>query len=151
PLGRRRPFMLAAFWPLGFCLALVAFMPNLWTAMLIILAFYFAYYVYEPPYRGLYPDLVPPSLYGRSQSVQHIMRGAALGSALVGGGFLFKVWHPAPFLLAAAVTSVACGGAIVLVGEEGGQSRVFNGIRSYVRLSWHIFRREPEVRMLLTA
>src|SRR5439155_1129820 len=54
PLGRRRPFMLAALGPLGFCLLLMPFMPNLWTTTLIVLAFFFAYYVYEPPYRGLY-------------------------------------------------------------------------------------------------
>src|SRR5919204_6420788 len=52
PLGRRRPFMLAALPALGFCLALMAFMPSLWTTTLIVLAFFFAYYVYEPPYRG---------------------------------------------------------------------------------------------------
>ena len=49
--------MLAAIGPLGFCLALMAFMPSIWTTALIVLAFFFAYYVYEPPYRGLYPDL----------------------------------------------------------------------------------------------
>ena len=63
PMGRRRPFMLVALGPLGFCLALVAFMPSLWLMTLILLAFFFAYYVYEPPYRGLYPDLLPPSEY----------------------------------------------------------------------------------------
>src|SRR5262245_23427612 len=31
PMGRRRPFMLAAVPPLGFCLAVMAFMPNIWT------------------------------------------------------------------------------------------------------------------------
>src|SRR4051812_32839489 len=68
PLGRRRPFMLAALGPIGFCLALLAFVPTLWTTTLIVLAFYFAYYVYEPPYRGLYPDVLASSTYGRSQS-----------------------------------------------------------------------------------
>jgi MFS family permease len=151
PLGRRRPFMLAALGPMGFCLALVAFMPTLWTTTLIVLAFYFAYYIYEPPYRGLYPDLLHQSVFGRSQSVQHIMRGTALGIALVGGGFLFHFWHAAPFLLAAFVTTAACGAAIVFVREEGGESRVFHGVRSYVRVSWHIFRKEPEVRRFLAA
>ena len=42
---------------MGFCLLLMPFMPNLWTTTLIVLAFFFAYYVYEPPYRGLYPDI----------------------------------------------------------------------------------------------
>jgi MFS family permease len=151
PHGRRRPFMMAALGPMAFCLALMAFMPTLWTTTLIVLAFYFAYYVYEPPYRGLYPDLVPPSLYGRSQSVQHLMRGAALGIALVGGGFLFHAWRPAPFLLAAVMTTAACGGAIVLLREEGGRSRVFKGVRSYLVTSWCIFREEPEVRRFLAA
>src|SRR5919108_4500410 len=75
PLGRRRPFMLVAIPPMAFCLALVAFMPNVWTTALLVFAFFFAYYLYEPPYRGLYPDVLPESVYGRSQSVQHILRG----------------------------------------------------------------------------
>jgi MFS family permease len=79
------------------------------------------------------------------------MRGIALGIALVGGGFLFHWWHPAPFLLAALVTTTACGGAIALVREEGGSSRVFRGVRSYLRTSWSILREEPEVRRFLAA
>jgi MFS family permease len=149
PIGRRRPFMLVAVPALGFCLALVAFMPTIWTIALIIGGFYFAYYVYEPPYRGLYPDLLPEREYGRSQSVQHVLRGAAIGCALVGGGFLFKLWHPGPFVLAAVVTTVACGGVVLLVREPVGHDRVFRGLRAYVRTSWQIFRQEPDVRMFL--
>jgi MFS family permease len=151
PMGRRRPFMLAAVGPLGFCLAIVAFMPSIWTVTLIVLAFFFAYYVYEPPYRGLYPDLLHESVYGRSQSVQHILRGLAIGIALVGGGFLFAHYRPGPFLLAAVVTSASCAAVIVLTREDGGHERVFRGIRAYVQMSWHLFRREPQVRMFLTA
>lgn len=149
PLGRRRPFLIAALPGLAFCLALVSFMPTIWTMALVIFAFYGAYYVYEPPYRGLYPDLLPEGLYARSQGVQHVMRGAAIGCALVGGGFLFKVWRPGPFLLAAVVTTAACGAVVVLVDEHGGHDRVFRGFRAYVRTSWQLFRQEPEVRMFL--
>jgi MFS family permease len=152
PMGRRRPFMLAALGPIGFCLAIVAFMPNIWTVTLIVLAFFFAYYVYEPPYRGLYPDVLHESMYGRSQGVQHVMRGIALGIALVGGGFLFHVWRPAPFLLAAVATTAACGSAIVFVHEEAGEgSRVFRGVRNYVQTSWRVFHDVPEVRRFLLA
>src|SRR5919198_641032 len=101
PMGRRRPFMLVALWPLAFCLALVAFMPRLWLMTLMLLGFFFAYYVYEPPYRGLYPDLLPQKEYGRSQGVQHLLRGLAIGTGLIGGGLLFDVWHPAPFMITA--------------------------------------------------
>jgi maltose/moltooligosaccharide transporter len=151
PLGRRRPFMLAALPPLGFTLLLMPFMPNLWTTTLIVLAFFFAYYVYEPPYRGLYPDLLPQSTYGRAQGIQHVLRGIALGLALVGGGFLLKAWRPAPFVLAAFVTVAACGAAIVFVKEDGGHGRVFEGVRAYLVRSWRILKEEGEVRRFLLA
>jgi MFS family permease len=151
PLGRRRPFMLAALGPLGFTLLLMPFMPNLWTTTMIVLAFFFAYYVYEPPYRGLYPDLLPQSTYGRAQGIQHVLRGIALGAALVGGGFLLKAWQAAPFVLAAFVTAAACGAAILFVREDGGHGRVFEGVGAYLRRSWYVLVEEPEVRRFLIA
>jgi MFS family permease len=151
PLGRRRPFMLVALGPMGFCLALVAFMPNLWTMTLVLLAFFFAYYVYEPPYRGLYPDLLDPQTYGRAQGVQHIMRGIALGAGLVGGGFLLDIWHPFPFLVAAVVTTAACGACVALVREDGGYGAVYEGTREYLSRSWRVLQRFPEVRAFLAA
>ena len=151
PLGRRRPFMLVGIGPMAFCLLLIPFMPNLWTTTLLVLAFYFAYYLYEPPYRGLYPDVLPPSAYGRAQGVQHVLRGIALGIALVGGNFLLKVWQPAPFLTAAFVTSAACGLTILLVREDGGHGRVFAGFWAYIKQSWNIFWQEGDVRRFLIA
>src|ERR1041385_1822031 len=150
PLGRRRPFMLVALGPIGFCLALVAFMPTLWLMTLILLAFFFAYYLYEPPYRGLYPDLLPPSEDGRAQGVQHLLRGLAIGAGLIGGGLLFDAWHPAPFLIASIGTVAACGAAIVFVREPpGATNRVFEGVRAYVAQSMRILRSEREVRRFL--
>jgi MFS family permease len=149
PFGRRRPFMVVALPPFAFCLALIAFMPRLWLMTLLLMAFFFAYYVYEPPYRGLYPDLLPQSEYGRSQGIQHLLRGFAIGAGLVGGGFLFSIWEPAPFLIASVVVTAACAVPIVFVREPGGSNRVFEGVRSYVSHSWQIFQREPEVRRFL--
>jgi MFS family permease len=151
PLGRRRPFMLVGVGPMAFCLLLMPFMPNLWTVVLMVLCFYFAYYLYEPPYRGLYPDVLPPEAYGRAQGVQHVLRGIALGIALVGGNFLLKVWAPAPFLAAAVVTGGACGLTILLVREDGGHGRVFEGFLAYIKQSWHIFWGDGDVRRFLIA
>ncbi len=151
PIGRRKPFMLAAIGPLAFCLALMAFMPSLWTTTLIVLAFFFAYYVYEPPYRGLYPDLLHEAIYGRAQGAQHLMRGLALGTAVLGGLGLFHLWHPAPFLLAAVVVSAACAAPVALVREVGGDERVFEGVGTYLRHSWKVFSANPNVRRFLIA
>src|ERR671937_159953 len=151
PLGRRRPFMLVAIGPIAFCLVLMPFMPNLWTTALVVFAFFFAYYVYEPPYRGLYPDLLPSDVFGKAQGVQHVLRGLALGGALVGGGFLLDLWTPAPFLVAALVTTLACGAVIVFVREDGGHGRVFRGFRAYLSTSWRIVREESDVRSVLVA
>jgi MFS family permease len=151
PLGRRRPFMLAALGPIGFCLLMMPFMPNLWTSAVIVLAFFFAYYIYEPPYRGLYPDLVPPSHFGRAQSVQHVLRGIAILLALVGGGLLLKVWSASPFVVAALLTTAACGATIAWTREEGGHNRVFDGVRAYVSRSWRLVHAEPDVRRFLIA
>lgn len=151
PLGRRRPFMLVALGPMAFSLALLAFMPSFWTMALIVFAFFFAYYVYEPPYRGLYPDLLPGDRYGSSQGVQHVLRGTALGAALVGGGFLFHVWHPWPFLVAAIVVTAACAVPVLWVREDGGHGRVYRGVRAYLRTSWDVFHAERLVRRFLVA
>lgn len=151
PMGRRRPFMLAAVGPIGFCLALLAFMPSLWTTALLVFAFFFAYYVYEPPYRGLYPDVLPDGMFGRAQGVQHLFRGVALGAALIGGGVLFHLWRPAPFLAASVIVTAACLVPIVLVREDGGHGQVFEGVGTYVRHSWRVLRRNPDVGKFLLA
>jgi MFS family permease len=151
PLGRRRPFMLVATGPIVFCLALMAFMPSFWTTTLVVLAFFFAYYVYETPYRGLYPDVLPDRVFGRSQSVQHVFRGIAIGGGLIGGLALFDLWHPAPFLLASLTVAIACLVPVVFVREDGGHGRVFEGVRVYLRHSWRIFRSDRDVAVFLAA
>ena len=143
--------MLVAVGPMTFALALLAFMPNLWTTALMLSALFFAYYVYEPPYRGLYPDVLPESVFGRAQGVQHVLRGVAIGGALIGGGYLFHAWHPAPFLVAAGVVACACLVPILLVTEDGGHGRVFEGVRTYVAQSWGVLRENRDVTTFLVA
>jgi MFS family permease len=151
PLGRRRPFMLVAVGPMMFALALIAFMPNLWTTALMLFGLFFAYYVYEPPYRGLYPDVLPERVFGRAQGVQHVFRGLAIAGGLIGGGYLFHLWRPAPFLVASGVVTVACLVPILFVTEDGGHGRVFEGVRTYVAHSWRVLRSNRDVATFLVA
>lgn len=149
--GRRRPFMTLALAPMAVALASVAFMSSFHATALALFAFFFAYYVYEPPYRGLYPDLLSPEVFGRAQGVQHVFRGAALGGALVGGGFLLAVWEPAPFVLAAAVVLVACSAVIAFVREDPGAEPEHSRLRSHLAAPWRVVRRERNVRRFLIA
>jgi MFS family permease len=151
PLGRRRPFMLLALAPMAVALAVLPLMPGFQATALALFAFFFAYYIYEPPYRGLYPDLVPDDYFGRAQGVQHVLRGLALGAALVGGGFLLSVWEPFPFVLAAGVTLVSCGAVIVLVHERVTPAAGFERFRSILAAPWRIVSRERNVRRFLIA
>lgn len=150
-LGRRRPFMLLALLPMGVTLTLVAFMDNLAAAALALFGFFFAYYIYEPPYRGLYPDLLPDTVYGRAQGVQHLFRGAAIGGALVTGGILLGVWAPFPFLVAAWITVVTCGSVVLLVRERRSVKREYEQFRTALAAPWRIVRREKNVRRFLIA
>ena len=152
PLGRRRPFMLAALGPMAFALALLAFMPNLWTTALMLFGLFFAYYVYEPPYRGLYPDVLPDSVFGRAQGVQHVFRGIAIGGALIGGGY------PLPSLAPGAVPRRGRGrrrrpasSRSSSSREDGGHGRVFEGVRPTCAHSWRVLRANRDVATFLVA
>ena len=150
-LGRRRPFMVLALGPMAASLALVAFMHSFGATTLALFAFFFAYYIYEPPYRGLYPDLLPDTYFGRAQGVQHLYRGVALGGALVGGGFLLDVWQPFPFVLAAGITLLACGAVVVLVQEPAAGAPEYERLRTYLAAPLRVVRRERDVRRFLFA
>jgi MFS family permease len=152
PLGRRRPYMLFAIGPMSLSLAMLAFMPSLWSTAFVFFAFCFCYYLYEPPYRGLYPDLLPDYVFGRAQGAQHVMRGAALGGALVLGGILLHIWEPFPFLLAAVITAISCGAVVVLVAETGlSRKRTYDDLRTYLATPYRILVREKNVRRFLIA
>jgi MFS family permease len=151
PLGRRRPFMLLALGPMAVSLSLVAFVHSFSGIALALFAFFFAYYIYEPPYRGLYPDLLPDTYFGRAQGIQHLFRGAALGGALVGGGFLLDVWEPFPFLLAAGITLLFCGAVVLLVRERPVGPPQYQRLRTFLAAPLRVVTRERNVRYFLVA
>jgi MFS family permease len=105
-LGQRIPFVLIGAPLAGGGLALLPFARDYQFAGLFILVFFIGYYLYYPPYRAIYADLLPKRLLARAQSSQAIMRGAGLGIALIAGGVLLSAWKPLPFVLAAAILGV---------------------------------------------
>jgi MFS family permease len=104
--GPRLPFIFVGAPLAGAGLALLPFAPNYQIAGAFVLAIFIGYYIYYPPYRALYADLLPKRLLPRAQSSQAIMRGAGLGIALIAGGLLLSAWQPLPFVLGTAVLGV---------------------------------------------
>jgi MFS family permease len=107
PLGRRMPFVLIGAPIAAAGLVLLPFGRSIALAGAAVLAFFVGYYVYYPPYRALYADLLPRTLYARAQAGQGIARGLGLGIALLTGGLLLGLWQPLPFLIAAAVLAAS--------------------------------------------
>jgi MFS family permease len=102
-LGRRLPFVLVGAPLAAVGLVLLPFSTSIALAGAAVLVFFVGYYVYYPPYRALYADLLPRVLYARAQAGQAIARGAGLGVALLAGGLLIGLWQPLPFLIGAGV------------------------------------------------
>ena len=103
PLGRRLPFVLAGAPLAAVGLVVFPFGATIGIAGAATLAFFVGYYAYYPPYRALFPDLLPRTLFARAQAGQAVARGAGLGLALLAGGLLLGFWAPLPFLLAAGI------------------------------------------------
>ena len=64
---------------------------------------------------------------------------------------LYHLWQPAPFLVAAGIVTAACLVPVLFLREDGGHGRVFEGVGTYVRHSWRVLRRNPDVGRFLLA
>ena len=101
-IRRRLPFVAAGAPLVAVGLVVLPFSHSYAVAAAAILAFFVGYYLYYPPYRALYADLLPRSFFARAQASQAVLRGAGLGVALLAGGILLGVWQPLAFALAGA-------------------------------------------------
>jgi MFS family permease len=110
--GRRLPFIIVGGPMLVAGLVLLPFAPVYAVAAVAVLMFFIGYYLYYPPYRALYADLLPRTLLARAQASQAVLRGAGLGAALIAGGLLLSAWTPLPFVIAGGAvlaTTLALG------------------------------------------
>jgi MFS family permease len=118
--GRRLPFVLVGGPMLVAGLVLLPFASIYAVAAVAVLMFFIGYYLYYPPYRALYADLLPRTLFARAQASQAVLRGAGLGAALIAGGLLLSAWTPLPFVIAGGtvlVTTLALGPVVRLQND----------------------------------
>jgi MFS family permease len=126
-------------------LVLLPFSPSTGLAGAAVLAFFVGYYLYYPPYRALYADLLPRTLYARAQAGQAIARGAGLGLALLAGGLLLGAWRPLVFLIAAGVVIAT---TLTLVPVFQVQAHCGNRTLPYVAASLRdVLLRDARLRM----
>jgi MFS family permease len=144
PLGRRLPFVLLGAPLAAAALVLLPFSSSIGIAGAAVLVFFVGYYVYYPPYRALYADLLPRRLYARAQAGQAIARGAGLGFALLVGGLLLGLWQPLPFLIAAGILAAT---TIALLPVFRLQSRCSNAAVPYQAASLRILLKSPGLRV----
>lgn len=151
--GKRLPFLAAGGTAAVVALILMPIAPSLALISVALAAFYLAYFTYYPPYRALFPDLVPTALYGRAQSSQAIWRAIGLGLALVSGGVLLAIWRPLPFVLAAVVLAAVTGLVFWRVNEPPQPVGCCQpeSIRETLAASWRIWRADPRIRSFIWA
>lgn len=151
--GQRLPYLLVAAPLLAIAIALLPFSGSYGAAAGLIFVFFVAYFVYYPPYRALFADLVPESHYGRAQGDQGVMRGLGLGAALIAGGLLLSVWTPLPFVLAAvavlATTALLVRGVQIQATSEA--CRLPAGTAGTAQSVRQLIREHPELRAYVVA
>ncbi|HVV31013.1 MAG TPA: MFS transporter [Mycobacteriales bacterium] len=102
-LARRVPFLIAGTPLIVVGLVLLPLWHSFLLSGAMVFVFFVGYYLYYPPYRAMYADLLPRHLFARSQSGQAIARGSGLGAALLVGGLLLGWWAPLPFIVAGGI------------------------------------------------
>lgn len=104
--GRRLPYMMIGAPLCALSLLGLAFARTITGITALVVVFYLGYFTIYPPYRALYPDLVPRRELGRSQGVQTVFRELGLLLGLGGSPLLFAFAPQAPFLTGAVVLSI---------------------------------------------
>jgi MFS family permease len=107
--GRRNLFLLAAAPVMAAALVMAPFMDGFWPRAGAAALFFAALHAYMTPLRALVVDSVPEERRGRVQGVLGAFHSGGLAYGLVGGGLLFALWEPLPFLVAAGLVLLTTG------------------------------------------
>lgn len=150
--GRRSFFLLASAPLMAATLALVPFVSGYWPTVAIAFGFFLSAQIFFTPLWALMVDAVPDERRGRVQGARGALRAGGLGFGLVGGGLLFSIWEPLPFLLAGLLVLV-CAVATVLTARslvqqsESGAVRPGGGLRRMIQE----LRSNPDARRVLVS
>jgi MFS family permease len=110
--GRRLFFLLLTAPLMAASIAIVPFLSGYWQLAGAAFVFFAALHAYLTPLWAMMLDAVPEERWGRVQGVRGAFHAAGLAYGLIGGGLLYSIWRPLPFVFAAALvlgaTALTC-------------------------------------------
>lgn len=101
--GRRGFMMLLSAPVMVLSLVLLPFRDGFWTLTGTALVFFVALHAFQTPFRTLVIESVPERRWGRVQGAQGALHAGGVAFGLVGGGLLYALWVPLPFVVAAVL------------------------------------------------
>lgn len=104
--GRRTLFLGLSAVIMAVTLLVVPYVHGYWPLAAVAFVFFTGLHAYFTPLWTLMIDRVEDERRGRVQGVRSIWRALGLGYGLIGGGILFEIWRPLPFIIAAALVVV---------------------------------------------
>lgn len=108
-IGRRNLFLLIATPMMMLGLVAAPFLGSYWALAAAAFLFFAFLRVYVTPLWALMIDSVPRGRWGRVEGVRGVLHSIGLSFGLVGGGMLYGIWEPLPFITAAGLLVVTTG------------------------------------------
>jgi MFS family permease len=107
--GRRGFFLLITAPLMAIALVATPFFHEFWPLAGVAFVFFAALHGYMTPLWTIMIDVVEDEDRGRVQGARSILLALGLAYGLVGGGLLFSIWRPLPFIIAAFMLLVTTG------------------------------------------
>ncbi|MEJ2215042.1 MAG: MFS transporter [Gemmatimonadota bacterium] len=149
--GRRTLFLILMAPIMAAALAIAPFLHGYIPLAGAAFVFFAALHGYLTPLWALLVDAVPKERHGQVQGVRGMLHAAGLAYGLVAGGLLFSLWHPLPFLIAAALVIVATAVTkIAAPTEAAAEEKAEAKLRDILRI-WRRFAGRPAVPWFLLA
>jgi maltose/moltooligosaccharide transporter len=101
--GRRGRLLVAAAPAMALGLLLIALVDGFWPLAGAAVIYFAALHLYSGPLRALLIDATPEEEWGEVQGVMGATHVGGVAFGLVGGGLLYSIWEPLPFLVAAGL------------------------------------------------
>jgi MFS family permease len=99
--GRRNAVLLLVGPLMAVALAIVPFVNGILSRAAAAFVFFALLHAYRTPLWSLTVDSVPEKRWGEVEGVRGALHAGGVGYGLVGGGLLFAIWPPLPFLIGA--------------------------------------------------